>query len=106
MFQLSPQLRDMAIGIYPANPDRLVAKLLSPDGKSEHRAGYDQVRLGLTAEYLQDYRNHKCVKCKRPLRLVIQVPGSMIHRRLGDGTAYLFGCASHPEDTVTDYDMT
>jgi hypothetical protein len=106
MLQLSPQLREQAVSIHPENPHRFLAALLSPNGKWEHRNGYDQVRLGLSAQYLQEYRHHKCTQCNRPLKLIIQMPGAMVHRRLGDGTAYLFGCPSHPDITVTDYDMT
>jgi hypothetical protein len=104
--KLSPCLKARVDELYPENPTRFLARLLSPNGKWEHGSGYDEVRFGLSAQYLQEYRLHKCNKCKRPMKLIVQMPGGMITSRLGDGTAYLFGCPSHPDETVTDYDMT
>jgi hypothetical protein len=104
--KLSPRLKARVDEIYPENPSRFLARLLSPNGKWEQSSGYDQVRFGLSAEYLQEYKLHKCKQCKRPMKLIVQMPGGMIMSRLGDGTAYLLGCTSHPDITVTDYDMT
>jgi hypothetical protein len=106
MLKLSPQLLSEAKRLHAENPTLFLATLLSPNGKWRHGNGYDEVRIGLSPQYLQEYRHHKCPKCRRPMRLIVQIPGAMIHRRLAEGTAYLLGCPSHEDETVTDYDMT
>jgi hypothetical protein len=45
---------------------------------------------------------YPCGQCKKRLGLILQQPGTLVHKKaFHAGTFYLFGCASHPDQTAT-----
>lgn len=62
------------------------------------------VRIGLAPVWIQSGRFHKCERCGRPMRLIVQFPGSLIDKKLAEGNFYLFGCSSHPDFVRPDQD--
>lgn len=97
--KLSPGLKALAEQFYSSNPEALVEALLSDRGILR-----SPVRVGLAPEWIQGGRFQKCPQCRKAMRLVIQIEGSLIHPRLAEGNFYLFGCERHPHLTVTDED--
>jgi len=97
--QMSGDLRARMNALCPEAPLRLLEAVLRNQG-----IGEDAIRVGLSPQWVQGWRTHKCPECGRPMRLVIQLPGDAIDRKVAEGVFYLFGCASHPEVTVTDDD--
>jgi len=102
--RLSPMLRDKLNKLYPKNPKLLLAQILSADGRHPSSEPFDQIRCGLSAAWIQSPRFHKCPVCRRPMRLVLQVPGALLRSRVAEGCFYLFGCPSHADQIITDED--
>lgn len=101
---LSAALRDRLTQLHAANPELLLALLLSADGRCASFEPDTQMRCGLTPAWIQSPRFHKCPTCRRPMRMILQVPGLLLGARLAEGCFYLFGCSSHVDQTVTDED--
>jgi hypothetical protein len=102
--KLSPMLSAKLSELYSSDPAGLLSLILSVDGDNDLREPPDSMRCGLPPAWIQAARFHKCEICKRPMRLILQVPGFLFSRKFGDGAFYLFGCPSHPEQTVQDQD--
>lgn len=90
--------------LYAKNPQALLAQLLSADGRLSAAEPFDQLRCGVSAAWIQSPRFHKCPTCRRPMRLIIQVPGALLGRRLAEGSFYHFGCPTHPDQSITEAD--
>lgn len=101
---LSTPLRETLNELHPENPKLLLSLILSADGQHHSSEPFDQLRCGLPAGWIQSPRFHKCPACRRPMRLILQVPGALLKSRVAEGCFYLFGCPSHPDQTVTDQD--
>jgi hypothetical protein len=102
--RLSPALGDKLNKLYPKDSKLLLAQILSVDGLHTSSEPFDQMRCGLSAAWIQAPRFHKCPVCRRPMRLVLQVPGALLRTRIAEGCFYLFGCPSHADQIVTDED--
>ena len=102
--KLSPPLREHLEKFYPEDPKALLSFLLTVTHSIESVEPLDQLRCGLPPGWIQSPRFHKCRKCRRPLRLIVQVPGSLLSSRLAEGTFYFLGCPTHPAETITDQD--
>lgn len=102
--EVCPPLREHLERLYPPNPKSLLTSLLSANGSTESLEPFDQMRCGVSPGWIQSPRFHKCTECRRPLQLILQVPGSLIASRLAEGTFYLFGCPSHSTNLVSDDD--
>lgn len=102
--RLSPALGRMLGEMYPRDPRALLTQILSVDGLTHSSEPFDQLRSGLAPAWVQTPRFHKCPECHRPMRLILQVPGTLLESRLAEGTFYHFGCPTHPTKTVTDVD--
>jgi len=103
--KLSPLLSAKLSELYPRDPTGFLSLLLSVDGSNDLREPSDSLRCGLPPAWIQSSRFHKCDLCKRPMRLILQVPSFLFDRNYHDnGAFYLFGCPSHPDQTVHDQD--
>lgn len=102
--KLSPPLREQLEKLYPEDPRALLSCLLTVTQSIEGVEPFNQLRCGLPPGWIQRPRFHKCPNCRRPLRLIVQVPGSLLSSRLAEGTFYFLGCPTHPAETVTDQD--
>jgi hypothetical protein len=97
--QLSPELKALTAELYPPNPVALLDAALSAKGILN-----SPIRIGLSPDWVQSGRFHKCPTCRRAMRLVVQLDGYLVHPRLSDGRMYLFGCERHPRETKIDED--
>ena len=97
--KLAPDLSARMAELCPDQPAELFDYILNRVG-----IGSREVRLGLHPEWQQTYRRHTCPECKRPMRLIAQITGSAIHKRLSGGEFYFFGCVTHPQITASDQD--
>lgn len=60
----------------------------------------DQLRIGTSAAWMQEPEWQYCGKCRKRMRLIVQVPGPCTgEKRLQESTLYLFGCNDHPNET-------
>lgn len=91
--QMSTELSDCMATLFPRDPERLLSNLLRGDN-----------RIGLSPQWVQVARFHKCPICRKSMRLVLQIDGMEFGGRLGEGEFYLFGCTRHPEQLVQDQD--
>jgi hypothetical protein len=101
MVRHSPALRDELIKLYPESAELLLESVFE-----RFRLFFDErgIRIGLPPAWIQSGRFHRCGLCGRPMRLIIQMPGELVARRLSEGSFYLFGCPSHPGEQTTDED--
>lgn len=97
--KMSPVLETKLAALCPEAPLQLLKVVLHKRG-----IGDDAIRVGLNPTWVQGWRSHKCRECGKPLRLIIQLPGQAIDRKVAEGVFYLFGCTRHPEFTVTEQD--
>jgi hypothetical protein len=103
--KLSPALSAKLSELYPSDPVGFLSTILSVDGDNDLREPPDTMRCGLPPAWIQTARFHKCDLCKRPMRLILQVPSYLFDRNFHDnGAFFLFGCPSHPERTIQDQD--
>jgi hypothetical protein len=98
----SPELRRALETICPAYPAELLSYLLCAGRQSFEFEPIDQARIGATAAWVQDRERHACRVCRKRMKLIVQVPGTLAHRTaFRRATFYFLGCAQHPEETVT-----
>ncbi len=103
--KLSPLLSAKLSELDPSDPTGTLSLILSVDGHDYLREPSDSMRCALPPAWIQTARFHKCDLCKRPMRLILQVPSFLFDRNYHDnGAFYLFGCPSHPERTIQDQD--
>lgn len=103
--KLSPLLSAKLSELYPSDPTGFLSLILSVDGHNHLMEPPDSLRCGLSPAWIQSSRFHKCNLCKRPMRLVLQVPSFLFDRNYHDnGAFYLLGCPSHPDQTIQDQD--
>lgn len=80
----------------------LLSYLLSAGRVSQEFEPIDQVRIGSSPAWAQDPQPQSCDACWQRMRLVLQIPGTVISRTaFHRATFYLFGCASHPDQKKT-----
>jgi hypothetical protein len=95
-------LRDKLATVCPEYPTELLSYLLCAGHQSFEFEPIDQARIGTSAAWVQDPEFQSCGQCKKRLRLILQLPGTLVHKKaFHAGTFYLFGCASHPDQTAT-----
>jgi hypothetical protein len=81
-------------------PDDLLSYLLCVGRESFEFEPIDQVRIGTSPAWVQDPEYPICDDCKKRMRLVLQLPGTLVSKKsFHRGTFYLFGCATHPHQT-------
>lgn len=98
----SPELLAQLRVLSPRYPVELLSYLLCVGRASHEFEPIDQVRIGSSPAWVQDPEPQRCDVCGQRMRLVLQIPGTVISRSaFHRGTFYLFGCASHPDQTKT-----
>lgn len=88
--------------VCPRYPTELLSYLLCVGRESFEFEPIDQARIGTSAAWVQDPEHPICDECKKRMRLVMQLPGTVLSKKaFHRGTFYLFGCATHPGHTKT-----
>lgn len=60
----------------------------------------DQLRIGTSAAWMQMPEWQYCERCRKRMRLVVQIPGPCTEeKRYRESTLYLFGCVEHTRET-------
>lgn len=96
--KLQPELEEALTEICPDHPTEALSAILC-DGQIEFEP-IDQPRIGTSASWVQSPEWQSCDNCKKPMKLIVQLPGPCTGKKeLREGTIYLFGCASHPDET-------
>lgn len=96
--KLCPELKDALKDVSAKYPMELLSYILC-DGRIEFEP-IDQLRIGTSAAWVQDPEWKYCPSCRKRMTLIIQLPGTHIHKKaFHRGTFFLFGCKSHPEFT-------
>lgn len=96
----SPELLTALNDVCRKYPRELLSYLLCAGRASFEFEPIDQARIGTSPAWVQDAEHQTCDECGKRMRLVLQLPGTVIsgtafHR----GTFYLFGCLAHPHQT-------
>jgi hypothetical protein len=95
-------LRDSLARICPEHPADLLSYLLCSGQESFEFEPINQARIGTSAAWIQDPEFQYCDQCRKRMILVLQLPGTLVHRKaFHSATFYLFGCKSHPDRTAT-----
>lgn len=98
----SPPLYEALKEVCPEYPVELLAYLLCIGRESGDFEPIDQARIGTSPAWVQDPEHPSCDKCSKRMELVLQLPGTTISEKaFHRGTFYLFGCARHPDQTVS-----
>jgi hypothetical protein len=96
----APGLRAALAEVCPAYPAELLSYLLCIGRESHEFESIDQARIGTSAAWVQAPEHQSCGECGKRMALILQLPGAAISRKhLHEGTFYLFGCPTHPEQT-------
>jgi hypothetical protein len=96
--KLQPELREALSEICPEHPEETLSAILC-NGQIEFEP-IDQPRIGTSAGWVQTPEWQSCDTCKKRMKLVLQLPGLCTGKKeLREGTIYLFGCVSHPNET-------
>jgi hypothetical protein len=95
------KLREKLASICADDPAGLLSYLLCAG-----RAGFvfepiDQGRIGTSAAWVQDPEFQYCDQCNNRMALILQLPGTLLHKKLHRGTFYFFGCKRHADRTRT-----
>ena len=86
--------------IEPNYPFELLSYLLCAGHESFEFDSVDQARINGSPAWMQGGEFPLCNKCRRRLRFMIQIPGTMLRaKRLREATVYVFGCVAHPDMT-------
>ena len=96
-----PQLQSALEGICPKHPAELLQYLLGAGAETFELDPMNQVQLGGSPAWVQDEEFPLCRECQRPMKLILQVPGTMLRKAMPRGTFFFFGCVEHPEQTRT-----
>ncbi|MDR0735637.1 MAG: hypothetical protein LBF51_02175 [Zoogloeaceae bacterium] len=100
LIQNIPALRPALSAVCPAYPEDLLSYLLCAGSASFEFDPINQARIGLAPAWIQSPEKPRCDQCGKPMRLILQLPGTVIHEKLfHNGTFYLFGCPEHPRQT-------
>lgn len=103
----SSGLREKLTAVCPRYPEELLSYLLCAGRESFEFEPIDQARIGTSAAWVQDPEFKYCPLCKRRMSLIIQLPGTLAHRKaFHRGTFFLFGCATHPDQTASSGQFT
>lgn len=98
----SEALRKLLVGICPEYPAELLSYLLCVGGSSFEFEQIDQGRIGTSAAWVQDPKFQYCDQCNKKMALILQLPGTLLHKKaLHRGTFYFFGCKKHADRTRT-----
>lgn len=94
--KLCPELHSALEDISAKYPMELLSYILS-NGSIEFDP-IDQLRIGTSAAWVQEPEWKYCPTCKKRMVLIIQLPGTSIHKKaFHECTFFLFGCKSHPQ---------
>lgn len=82
-------------------PRQLLAYLLCIGTENVHYEAVDQARLGGEAAWMRTPNETAlCPHCAQPLRLILQLPGSVLgDARHHEATLYWLGCGEHEDHT-------
>jgi hypothetical protein len=95
-------LRDSLVRICPEHPEDLLSYLLCAGQDSFEFEPINQARIGTSAAWIQDPEFQYCDQCRKRMILVLQIPGTLVHRKaFHSATFYLLGCKSHPDRTAS-----
>jgi hypothetical protein len=98
----SEALRKELAGVCPEYPTELLSYLLCAGGSSFEFEPIDQGRIGTSAAWVQDPEFQYCDQCNKKMALILQLPGTLLHKKaLHRGTFYFFGCMRHADRTRT-----
>jgi hypothetical protein len=98
----NPLLRETLWTVCPRYPDDLLSYLLCAATASFEFEPINQGRIGTSAAWVQDPEHQQCDQCRKRMTLIIQLPGTLLHKKeFQRGTFYFFGCKSHPDRTAT-----
>lgn len=94
------RLREKLVNICPAYPAELLSYLLCVGGGSFEFEPIDQCRIGTSAAWVQDPEFQYCDQCNERMALILQMPGTLLHKKaFHRGTFYFFGCKKHADRT-------
>lgn len=97
--ELSPKLSSVVTAMCPEHPQEILSAILW-NGRLEPPEPIDQLRIGTSAAWIQSPEWQYCKRCRKRMRLIVQVPGPCADRKeYREGTLYLFGCAEHARET-------
>lgn len=98
----SPELREVLETLCAKYPVELLSYLLCAGRASFEFEPIDQARIGTSPAWVQDPEYQTCDECNKRMRLVLQLPGTVVSEQaFHRGTFYLFGCLTHPDQTKT-----
>lgn len=98
----STELSEALGAVCPMYPTELLSYLLCVGRASFEFEPIDQARIGTSPAWVQDPEQQTCDECNRRMRLVLQMPGTVLSTKaFHRGTSYLFGCLIHPHQTKT-----
>ncbi len=98
----NPQLLAALAAVCPAWPADLMAYLLMAGVDTFEFDPMFQARIGGSPSWVQDAEFPVCGECQKRMRLILQLPGTLLPgRKLPRGTFFFFGCAKHPANTTT-----
>jgi len=98
----SPLLRERLLAVCSKYPDGLLSYLLCAGRDSFEFEPVCQGRIGTSAAWVQGPAFQYCDRCKKRMLLIVQLPGTLLHRKaLHGATFYFFGCKDHPDRTAT-----
>jgi hypothetical protein len=96
------ELRGKLETICAAYPEELLSYLLCAGRESFEFEPIDQARIGTSAAWVQNPEFRYCDACRKRMVLILQLPGTLVHRKaFHRGTFYFFGCKHHSERTST-----
>lgn len=95
-------LRQKLVSICPEYPTELLSYLLCVGRSSFEFEPMDQGRIGTSAAWVQDPEFQYCDQCNKRMALILQLPGTVLHKKaFHQGTFYFFGCKKHADQTRT-----
>jgi len=95
-----PVLAERVKSACPEYPLELLSYLLAAGGDTFEFDAINQARIGTSAAWLQEPEFQSCPQCGKRMILIIQLPGTLAHRKhFHEGTFFLFGCQTHPQET-------
>jgi hypothetical protein len=100
LIQNIPALHSALSAICPTYPEDLLSYLLCVGISSFEFDPIHQALIGVAPAWIQDPEKPHCDQCGKHMRLILQLPGTVIHKdHFQNCTFYLFGCPDHPQQT-------
>jgi hypothetical protein len=98
----SAQLSSALTELCPKYPIDFLSYLLTPGAETFEFDPMNQARFGGNPSWVQDPELPECKDCRKRMRLVLQLPGTLLPGKpLPRGTFFFFACLGHPKNTKT-----